>query len=207
MECYAKYVFTEEEGGSEESDDDLLEDPLLGEKHNANLTVGDIMEQARQQALKSSIFEEKLNKLLICCGCLGDRSDDTNEIVECDGCGVSVHEGTYLRFNIQVFFSYFAVYIFTSKHPILGCYGVSDVESFSSTDSLCQSAPWFCEACSAGINDPSCELCPNKGGIFKETDVGKWVHLVCALYVPGVAFGEVSKFFIIYLNILSYVIL
>ena len=66
------------------------------------------------------------------------------------------------------------------------------MESFSSTDSLSQSAPWFCEACSAGIEDPSCELCPNKGGIFKETDVGKWVHLVCALYVPGVAFGEVS---------------
>lgn len=83
---------------------------------------------------------------------------------------------------------------FISKNQILGCYGVSDVESFSSTDSLCQSAPWFCEACSAGIEDPSCELCPNKGGIFKETDVGKWVHLVCALYVPGVAFGEVSKF-------------
>lgn len=82
---------------------------------------------------------------------------------------------------------------FTNRNEISGCYGVSDVESFSSTDSLCQSAPWFCEACSAGIEDPSCELCPNKGGIFKETDVGKWVHLVCALYVPGVAFGEVNK--------------
>lgn len=23
------------------------------------------------------------------------------------------------------------------------------------------------------------------GGIFKETDVGRWVHLVCALYIPG----------------------
>nr|CAD7408848.1 unnamed protein product [Timema cristinae] len=32
-----------------------------------------------------------------------------------------------------------------------------------------------------------------QGGIFKETDVGKWVHLVCALYIPGVAFGEVDK--------------
>ena len=31
------------------------------------------------------------------------------------------------------------------------------------------------------------------GGIFKETDVGKWVHLVCALYMPGVAFAEVDK--------------
>ncbi|XP_078040799.1 PHD finger protein 14 isoform X1 [Augochlora pura] len=155
----------EEEDVSEESDDSL-EDPLLNRKENPNLTVGDVIEQARQQALKGGPLEDKLSKMLICCGCLGDRSDDVNEIVECDGCGVSVHEG---------------------------CYGVSDVESFSSTDSLCQSAPWFCEACSAGIEDPPCELCPNKGGIFKETDVGKWVHLVCALYVPGVAFGEVWK--------------
>ncbi|KAK2584691.1 hypothetical protein KPH14_007027 [Odynerus spinipes] len=155
----------EEEDGSEESDDSLG-DPLLAGKENVGLTVGDVIEQARQQAIKGGPLDEKLNKMLICCGCLGDRSDDINEIVECDGCGVSVHEG---------------------------CYGVSDVESFSSTDSLCQSAPWFCEACSAGIEDPSCELCPNKGGIFKETDVGKWVHLVCALYVPGVAFGEVDR--------------
>lgn len=81
-----------EEDGSDESDD-LLGDPLLRGKHNAGLTVGDVMEQARQQALKGGSLEEKLNKILICCGCLGDRSDDTNEIVECDGCGVSVHEG------------------------------------------------------------------------------------------------------------------
>lgn len=45
----------------------------------------------------------------------------------------------------------------------------------------------------SGVTDMVCELCPNSGGIFKETDVGKWVHLVCALYIPGVAFGEVDK--------------
>lgn len=156
-----------DKGGEDDSEesDDSLEDPLLG-KTSTGMTVGDVIEQARQQAVKGGPIDEKLAKMLICCGCLGDRSDDINEIVECDGCGITVHEG---------------------------CYGVSDVESFSSTDSLSQSAPWFCEACSAGIDDPSCELCPNKGGIFKETDVGKWVHLVCALYVPGVAFGEVDR--------------
>jgi hypothetical protein len=84
----------------------------------------------------------------------------------------------------------------------------------SSSSSTSSTEPWFCEACKAGVIDPCCELCPNKGethenikfqcfiyyiyeivagGIFKETDVGKWVHLVCALYVPGVAFGEVDK--------------
>ncbi|GBP13081.1 PHD finger protein 14 [Eumeta japonica] len=95
---------------------------------------------------------------------LADASEEiSNEIVECDGCGVSVHEG---------------------------CYGVSDNNSISSTNSTCSTEPWFCEACRAGVSEPSCELCPNTGGIYKETDVGKWVHLVCALYVPGVAFGE-----------------
>lgn len=31
------------------------------------------------------------------------------------------------------------------------------------------------------------------GGALKETDTGLWVHLVCALYTPGVAFGELDK--------------
>ena len=30
-------------------------------------------------------------------------------------------------------------------------------------------------------------------GIYKQTEVGRWVHLVCALYVPGVAFGDTDK--------------
>lgn len=28
---------------------------------------------------------------------------------------------------------------------------------------------------------------------MKETDTGLWVHLVCALYTPGIAFGELDK--------------
>lgn len=36
-------------------------------------------------------------KIMICCVCLGDRSDAHNEIVECDGCGVTVHEGTVVN--------------------------------------------------------------------------------------------------------------
>lgn len=37
--------------------------------------------------------------MLICAGCLGSRSDDSNEIVECDGCGITVHEGLYNFFK------------------------------------------------------------------------------------------------------------
>lgn len=104
-------------------------------------------------------------KVLICCVCLGDNSETDDEIVECDNCGVAVHEG---------------------------CYGISDTQSTASSESSASTEPWFCDACKAGVK-PDCELCPNEGGIFKETDAGKWVHLVCALYTPGVAFGDVDK--------------
>ncbi|KAK7483587.1 hypothetical protein BaRGS_00025140 [Batillaria attramentaria] len=90
---------------------------------------------------------------------------DDDEIVECDNCGISVHEG---------------------------CYGISESHSTASTESSASTEPWFCDACKAGVV-PHCELCPNSGGIYKETDAGKWVHIVCALYTPGVAFGDVDR--------------
>lgn len=123
-------------------------------------------EKLLELAKTHSSATAKLLATPVCCACLGDRSDDSNEIVECDGCKITVHEG---------------------------CYGVSESVSVSSTVSSCSTEPWFCEACKANVKDPDCELCPNKGGIFKETDCGRWVHLVCALYVPGVAFGEVDQ--------------
>ncbi|KAJ3640977.1 hypothetical protein Zmor_027508 [Zophobas morio] len=150
-----------EEEESEGSDLDELKN--LNLPNGDGLSVTDVIQRAN---LQLSAFNEKDAQILICSGCLGDQSDGINEIVECDNCGVTVHEA---------------------------CYGVSDSASLASTDSLSPTAPWFCEACKAGVMDPICELCPNSGGIFKETDVGKWIHLVCALYVPGVAFGEVDK--------------
>lgn len=47
----------------------------------------------------------------------------------------------------------------------IACYGVSDVASESSTVSSASTEPWFCEACKAGVTNPSCELCPNSGNI------------------------------------------
>ncbi|XP_055381245.1 PHD finger protein 14 isoform X2 [Condylostylus longicornis] len=138
---------------------------LTSTKMEENSNVKDIISKTLAGENTVSNLKIDLSKNLICCACLGDRSDDSNEIVECDGCGVSVHEG---------------------------CYGISDTASISSTNSSCSTEPWFCEACKAGVIEPSCELCPGKGGIFKETEVGRWVHLICALYVPGVAFGEVD---------------
>ncbi|XP_056154344.1 PHD finger protein 14 [Lampris incognitus] len=109
---------------------------------------------------------QRMEHIMICCVCLGDNSEDADEIIQCDNCGVTVHEG---------------------------CYGVDgESDSIMSSASENSTEPWFCDACKNGVT-PSCELCPNQDGIFKETDAGRWVHVVCALYVPGVAFGDIDK--------------
>lgn len=165
----------EDDDGDSDSDEDTDSDCSSSRKKKGKPQNGTEEPQNGCAGQKSGGYAEPVKKLdlkllesiaPVCCACLGDRSDDSNEIVECDNCGVTVHEG---------------------------CYGVSESVSVSSTVSSCSTEPWFCEVCKAGVKEPACELCPNKGGIFKETDVGKWVHLICALYVPGVAFGEVDQ--------------
>ncbi|KAI0213333.1 hypothetical protein LSAT2_001646 [Lamellibrachia satsuma] len=146
-----------------------------GKMEGEGMSMGELIQQAKMQSLfeqtapsedtgVSSVSSRKV-KVLICCVCLGDISEEEDEIVECDGCSISVHEG---------------------------CYGISESQSVASTASSASTAPWFCDACKAGVT-PHCELCPNSGGIYKETDASRWVHLVCALYIPGIAFGDVDK--------------
>ncbi|KAL1140936.1 hypothetical protein AAG570_000864, partial [Ranatra chinensis] len=179
----------------EESDDDSIDsDDNARESVSSEDSVessdlselGDAVENIKPEENVNSLSETQNKKqfdprdalkIMICSVCLGERSDATNEIIECDSCGVTVHEG---------------------------CYGVQDCDSVCSTDSPCPTTPWFCDACKAGIEVPHCELCPNFGGIFKETDVGKWVHLVCALYMPGVAFAEVDRLSSVTLFEMSY---
>jgi len=105
----------------------------------------------------------------ICSVCLSNQSNEDDEIIECDSCGVTVHES---------------------------CYGVNgedahDKVSVHSNLSSESTEPWFCEPCKRSVHQPQCELCPNRGGIFKETDTGRWVHMVCALYTRGVTFENI----------------
>lgn len=122
---------------------------------------------------------------LICMVCLGDKNDPNDELIECDGCGIVVHEGWHFNFD----------------RPFSDCYKVVDSIFMSSGSSSSSTDAWFCEACLAGVFDPVgvvyyvstfqlCELCPSTNGAFKRTDNNRWVHLICALYTPGVAFND-----------------
>lgn len=114
----------------------------------------------------------KFKNLLICSICLSDESLESDEIAECDCCLITVHESCYGLINPN-----------------------EEVESLDSNASDNPTEPWFCDACKANKNvkDLNCELCPRQGGIFKQTETGRWVHLVCALYINGVAFSNTQQ--------------
>ncbi|CAH1395563.1 unnamed protein product [Nezara viridula] len=53
---------------------------------------------------------------------------------------------------------------------------------------------WYCRKCESQERSVKvrCELCPNKEGALKPTDNNAWAHVVCALYIPEVRFGNVT---------------
>jgi len=64
------------------------------------------------------------------------------------------------------------------------CYGIVTVPT----------GPWFCRKCESQERAARvrCELCPSKDGALKRTDNNGWAHVVCALYIPEVRFGNVA---------------
>ncbi|BET03496.1 myeloid lymphoid or mixed-lineage leukemia (trithorax homolog, Drosophila) [Nesidiocoris tenuis] len=64
------------------------------------------------------------------------------------------------------------------------CYGIVTVPQGN----------WYCRKCESVDRNSKvrCELCPNKDGALKPTDNDAWAHVVCALYIPEVRFGNVS---------------
>lgn len=185
----------DEEGDEEEEEENAEED---NENHKSEDGIGHRIASKREIASggvqskspnyisdlkQNSNFKEKIQPgspikaayescAKICSVCLGDQSDEDNEIIECDMCGVSVHEA---------------------------CYGVSGEEHVGETTSVHSgissesTEPWFCEPCKRSVKDPFCELCPNRGGIFKQTDTGRWIHMVCALYTRGITFENIDN--------------
>ena len=98
-----------------------------------------------------------------CCVCADDSGYSDNQLVYCDGpdCLVAVHQG---------------------------CYGIINVPDGN----------WYCKICESKVSNKfeacdtavECQLCPSKDGAFKRTDSGKWAHVICALYISEVTFGN-----------------
>ena len=173
------------EGSEKDSDEDKDDESsdIDEDVHEQEMHLGDILSAVRNQVQHSdspisfdgestpSVDQTSVTwkkPLLVCGICLESEDSEKDEILECDNCGITVHEG---------------------------CYGDID-ESEADTKSISDgpTEPWFCEPCKAGLSEaPICELCPNIGGIYKQTDTGKWVHLICALYTPCIGFRDVSR--------------
>ncbi|XP_011303288.1 protein AF-10 isoform X2 [Fopius arisanus] len=64
------------------------------------------------------------------------------------------------------------------------CYGIVTVPT----------GPWYCRKCESQERSARvrCELCPSRDGALKKTDQAGWAHVVCALYIPEVRFGNVT---------------
>eukprot|EP01134_Creolimax_fragrantissima_P004387 CFRG4387T1 len=64
------------------------------------------------------------------------------------------------------------------------CYGVV----------LIPEGQWLCRRCSVCADGRlvtgDCKLCPSKGGAFKQTMEGEWMHVNCAMWIPEVCFGN-----------------
>lgn len=98
-----------------------------------------------------------------CRVCFGDQGFLDDPIVQCEKCSVAVHQY---------------------------CYGIGSVPEGDE--------PWFCDFCAepdASYVDATCELCMLKRpkSAFKKTVEGNWVHVVCALWAPGVQFSNVER--------------
>ncbi|GMF13393.1 unnamed protein product [Phytophthora lilii] len=120
-------------------------------------TTGTKNEPTTQQAVQSQRGETEWEQEEEgrCSVCLESESYDDDPIVFCDGCNVAIHQF---------------------------CYGIRVVPSDK----------WFCDVCtelqSGGSNahtsQPRCQLCPLRGGAFKRTECGQWVHVQCFLWIP-----------------------
>ncbi|CAF1611709.1 unnamed protein product [Adineta ricciae] len=60
------------------------------------------------------------------------------------------------------------------------CYGIVSIPD----------GDWYCGRCEAGDIRAPCRLCPTIEGAMKRTSDAGWAHVVCALYIPEVSFGD-----------------
>lgn len=101
-----------------------------------------------------------------CCVCSFDSGLPDNSLVYCDGkgCQVAVHQA---------------------------CYGIVTIPEGDWFCSPCEYKRQLPKKCDKQLHQISCQFCPISEGALKRTDAGEWAHVVCALYVPEITFGNI----------------
>ncbi|CAJ0874658.1 7551_t:CDS:10 [Entrophospora sp. SA101] len=142
---------------------------------NGIITVGnDIIKQALGSEKEEQRFVDvegfkqwNLEAPDVCCVCLEGATNVENILVYCDGreCEVICHQE---------------------------CYGITKLPA--------EEDPWYCDKCLAKPAEVvSCILCPKKTGAFRRLreeesfKTNAWVHLVCALWIPGMWIANTSE--------------
>ncbi|KAJ8411108.1 hypothetical protein AAFF_G00181430 [Aldrovandia affinis] len=64
------------------------------------------------------------------------------------------------------------------------CYGVPAQDACGN---------WSCDRCANGDMTADCCLCNLRGGALKQTTDNKWAHVMCAVALPEVRFGNVAE--------------
>lgn len=68
----------------------------------------------------------------------------------------------------------------------MACYGIREPPKGSL---------WLCNVCELGLekSPPACVLCPVAGGAMKPTTCGRWVHVLCAMWIPETCIVDTSR--------------
>ncbi|KAG1708677.1 hypothetical protein DVH05_022306 [Phytophthora capsici] len=153
----------EEYGSGSEAEEEEEEYDEIEDKPSRSRPRKKAKTSGKSRKADKSSVDPQEDEEMWCRVCFSDQGFLDDPIVQCEKCSVAVHQY---------------------------CYGIDAVPEGDE--------PWFCDRCaqpSGASADTTCELCPLKRpkSAFKKTVEGKWVHVVCALWAPGVQFSDVER--------------
>lgn len=181
---------------SEENECVKLKKKSLNKKNISNLSTNDMNQEANvETASNIGDNSQKLNFQKVknekdtqeneqqmlggCCVCGDDTGYSNNLLVYCDGvdCKVAVHQCCYGILNLPDD----SWYCGSCKHKIELANNVLKNKCIDAGTHLYNE-----------FKKLYCELCPCRDGALKRTENDKWAHVVCALYIPEISFGNVK---------------
>lgn len=168
--CPSRYIEKSAEELDEEVEYDMDEEDYIWL---------DIMNERRKNEgvspIPQEIFEYLMDRLEKESYFESHNKGDPNALVDEDAVCCICNDGECQNSNVILFCDMCNLAVHQE------CYGVPYIPE----------GQWLCRRC---LQSPSravdCALCPNKGGAFKQTDDGRWAHVVCALWIPEVCFAN-----------------